>query len=59
VAPRRHLSSSEPRGLGDAASDLNGHLVGPWHPVAVVLHRSPADQRSAQLTLLLWMLDAP
>ena len=59
VALRRHLSSSEPKDLGDADTDLNAHLVGPWRPVAVVLHRSPADQRSAQLTLLLWMLDAP
>lgn len=48
---------AEPRISADP--DLPAQPGDPWRIVAVELHRSPADQRNALLTLLLWMLDPP
>jgi len=36
---------------------LHGELTGPWSGITVELRHTPADQRTAQVTFLLWILD--
>jgi hypothetical protein len=56
AALRLQLSRSGVTGVEQ--DQLTAELDGPWHAVALELRRRTPSQRTARLTLLLWMFDA-
>lgn len=59
AALRHHLDEPPPADRHAPRPDPTTELIGPWHTVAFELRHSPTEQRRAQLTLLLWMLENP
>jgi hypothetical protein len=58
-ALRERVDPAQPTTPIDTDGDLNSELTGPWSCVGSELRRTPAEQRTAQLTFLLWILDRP
>jgi hypothetical protein len=58
-ALRLRLDAVAPTNPIDPDGHLNGELTGPWSGVALELRSVPADQRTAQLTFLRWIVDRP
>ena len=58
-ALRERVDPDQPAVRVTADDDPSGELAGPWAGVAFELRRTPADQRTAKLTFLLWIVDRP
>jgi hypothetical protein len=59
VQALRTRSDNPPAANRTTIADLTNQLTGPWSRVALELRQARADQRSAKLAFLLWIMDAP
>ena len=56
-ALRERMDPDQPALHITADDDPSGELGGPWAGVGLELRRTPADQRTAKLTFLLWIVE--